>query len=403
MSKKHLEFSTYINRMDNSLLKRKLLLLAVVCCSTVILFSGCKSDRKASDDTITTSNQVVDNEATEDNQVSDSTSTKNDPVINSETAETNATATITPVESNPVEATSSVEENGNKEGMLLFTELSKYQYIFCSGVGAWQTILTIYEDGTFSGYYNDSDMGDIGEEYPNGTNYSCIFDGKFTTPKRVNDYTYSMTIEAISLVNEAGTEEIVEGIRYIYSEPYGLENAKEIYIYTTKAPIKELPEGFRNWAGYMGLNDVNEEYLPFYGLYNVETECGFTSFEIVEEDPGADIITEVEEIEKQYEIMNDRLANEGLSQSKMNILAKDIYILWDDEINKIWGYLKDSLDKDTMDQLTTAQREWIKRKESEVNKAGSKYEGGSIQPMIEYITAAELTRDRVYELIEYLR
>lgn len=402
MKKKYLEFSTYIKRPEKSIQKRKLLFLIAVSC-TVLLFSGCQSEKKASDDTATASNQVIDSETTEDNQVSDSTSTENNQMTDSQTTEKDATATITPVESDTAKATPSVTENSNEESTLPFSELSKYQYIFCSGAGAWQTELTIHEDGTFSGEYHDSDMGATGEGYPNGTRYWAAFEGKFTTPKMLNDYTYSMTIESIELENKVGTEEIVDGIKYIYSEPYGLENAKEIYVYTTKAPIKELPEGYRSWAGYMGLSDEKEEYLPFYGLYNVETQCGFTSYEMVEENPRADIIAEVEEIEKQYEFMNNRLANEGLSQSNMNILAKDIYLLWDDEINKIWGYLKDTLDKETMDQLTTEQREWIKMKESEVSKAGSEYEGGSIQPMIEYITAAEITRDRVYELIAYIQ
>lgn len=55
---------------------------------------------------------------------------------------------------------------------------------------------------------------------------------------------------------------------------------KEIYIFTPQAPIKELPEGFRSWVGYMHLSDLEDEHLPFYGLYNVETESGFSSYEI---------------------------------------------------------------------------------------------------------------------------
>lgn len=65
-----------------------------------------------------------------------------------------------------------------------------------------------------------------------------------------------------------------------YSEPYGLDNAKEIYTFTPQAPLKELPEGFRDWVGYMDLSTVQEEHLPFYGLYNVETESGFSSYEL---------------------------------------------------------------------------------------------------------------------------
>ncbi len=364
MKHRHLEFNEP-KKLVKYKMKRKLLLVAAV--STVVLFAGCQSGIKASN----------------------STNTENNQVIGNETDENDSTDTMTPV-----------------EATIQFSELSKYQFIFSSGAGAWQTILNINEDGTFTGYYSDSDMGDTGEDYPNGINYSSTFEGKFTTPKKVNGYTYSTSIESIKLEKEVGSEEIIDGIKFIYSEPYGLNDAKEIYIYTTQAPIKELPEGFRSWVGYMDLSTVKEEYLPFYGLYNVETESGFSSYlidGIEEENTDVDIIAEVADIEKQSEEMNARLKNEDLNQSEMNFLAKDIYELWDDEINKVWGYLKDTLDKDAMDQLTSVQKEWITKKENEINKAGSKYEGGSMRPMIEYLKGAELTRDRVYELIELLK
>ncbi len=38
----------------------------------------------------------------------------------------------------------------------------------------------------------------------------------------------------------------------------------------------------------------------------------------------------------------------------------------------------------------------------QVVTAGAQYEGGSIRPLIENRLAAELTRDRVYELLTYL-
>ena len=262
MKKKFLEFNTKM--LEEYKHKSKVLLLVAVS-STVLLFAGCQGEQKTSN---------------------------------------------TPVKSYIIDATLSVAVNSSGESTLQFSKLSKYQFLFSSGVGAWQTILNINEDGTFKGYYSDSDMGVTGEGYPNGINYSSTFEGKFTTPKRVNDYTYSMSIEYINLEKEVGSEEIIDGIKYIYSEPYGLNDAKEIYIYTPQAPLEELPEGFRSWVGYMNLSDVKDEYLPFYGLYNVETESGFSSYEIdeMEEDNSeSDIIAEVTEIEKQFEKMNNQL------------------------------------------------------------------------------------------------
>lgn len=230
----------------------KQMLISFITISIIpLLITGCQSEQKVSNHLVTENSQVTNNDST-----------------------------VT--ESNINEVTSSEAEDGSKESPIIFTELSKYQFVFSSGVGAWQTMLNINEDGTFYGVYSDSEMGNIGEDYPQGTVYFSKFEGKFTTPKKVNEYTYSMTIEYIKLENEIGSEEIIDGIKYIYSEPYGINDAKEIYIYTPEAPIKELPEGFRNWVGYPDLNNVEDEYLPFYGLYNVETESGFSSYKLPE-------------------------------------------------------------------------------------------------------------------------
>lgn len=139
---------------------------------------------------------------------------------------------------------------------------------------------------------------------------------------------------------------------------------------------------------------------------NVESEGEVSTFKIGENEEDSlelDILAEVTEIEKQTEEMIKRLKTEDLNQLEMNLLAKDIYQLWDDEINRVWGYLEDELDKDEVVELTTEQREWIKFKEREVEKVGSEYEGGSIRPMIEYLRGTDLTRERVYELIELLK
>lgn len=353
-------------------MKLKIRLLTLAVCSVVIL-AGCQDH----------SNHAPNNQALDPN-------TENGAV-----GQTPNTDDDTP----------SAEEDGS-DAASLFTELSKYQFVFASGAGAWQTLLNLNADGTFKGHYSDSDMGNTGEGYPDGVMYSSTFEGKFTDPKRVNAYTYSMSIESMTLEHEEGSEEIIDGIKYIYSKPYGLDDAQDIYIYTTEAPLKELPEGFINWVAHTALvSNTEEGHLPFYGLYNAATESGFSSYLIEEiEDDYAlfDIAAGVAEIEEQYEAMNNRLIHDDLNQSEMNSLAQDMYTLWDNEINRVWGYLKETLDQEAMDNLTPQQREWITMKENEVEQAGAVYEGGSMRPMVEFTKGAELTRDRVYELLALL-
>lgn len=147
-------------------------------------------------------------------------------------------------------------------------------FYFQSGAGAWGTELTIKTDYSFAGYYSDSDMGDSGDGYPNGTMYICKFSGTFTQPEKVNEYTYSMEIEMLELEGVPGEEYYEDGVRYIWSAPYGLDDAGEILVYLPGAPVAELPEEFVLWVN-MSLRGETE--LPFCGLYNVNGTQGFSS------------------------------------------------------------------------------------------------------------------------------
>lgn len=260
-------------------------------------------------------------------------------------------------------------------------------------------MLTVNEDGTFEGTYHDSDMGDIGEGYPNGTYYLCGFEGKFTQPKKVDEYTYSVRIENIELANVVDTEEIKDSIKYIYSQPYGLYDADDILIYIPGISIKELPEEYRSWVGYGDLTNLLETELPFYGIFNVKTGNGFSSYG-KSEDSIDDELALIEQLASELE---DKLQKEDLTQSDMTEISSQLYQLWDNELNTIWAKLKETLDQTTMATLTKEEREWINYKEDEIKKAGAEYEGGTMQPMVENDKGAELTKVRVYELAEYLR
>ena len=153
------------------------------------------------------------------------------------------------------------------------------EYIFSSGAGAWATQITLNSDGTFTGSFHDSDMGDSGPGY-DSTLYSSEFVGTFGKAKKVNDYTYSFTLESISYEQEPGTEEIVtfdNGAkqRVIFSEAYGLDKgAKTIYAYIPDAPFSELPEEFCKWVS-IGRQNKSSDTLDMKGLYVEEPQYGW--------------------------------------------------------------------------------------------------------------------------------
>ena len=88
--------------------------------------------------------------------------------------------------------------------------------------------MTIEGDGSFQGVYQDSNMGDTGDAYPNGTVYQCSFQGRFSELEQVNEYTYKMQMAEMTYKNPVDREEVVDGVRYCYSAAYGLDGAEAV-------------------------------------------------------------------------------------------------------------------------------------------------------------------------------
>lgn len=280
-----------------------------------------------------------------------------------------------------------------------FEDLSDRVFYFSSGAGAWFTELHIRGDGSFEGLYQDADMGDSGDDYPNGTLYYCEFSGRFDRLEKVDDLTYKINLSTISFKHEPEIEEIIDGVRYIYSGAYGLDG-EEFYLYLPGSKLADLPQAFREWVGYYDLEAVQEEELSFYGLYNVNGELGFSSSVYVEQSLSERIAMEISYAEEQEEQV-EKMQKEAVTQTEMNESAAELYRLWDDTLNVVWRLLEADLDTADMEALRKEELEWIASKDAEVQAVGQEHEGGSAQPLDEAMKAAELTRARVYELAEY--
>jgi len=105
----------------------------------------------------------------------------NPPVVSNPPATSGGTSSSSPT---PTSATS------------IFTLLNGLN--FQSSLGAMYgsvTIFTISSDGSFNGQYSYLDPNDVGADYPNGTEHGYLFTGKFINATKVDDYTYSMTLD----------------------------------------------------------------------------------------------------------------------------------------------------------------------------------------------------------------
>lgn len=138
-------------------------------------------------------------------------------------------------------------------------------FTFTSGIGAWDTQISINEDGTFFGSHGDSNPDEI---------YISNFTGSFSDLEKIDEYTYKLQLKSIELENTPGEIYYKDNIKYIYSDPYGLEYGKDFILYLPGRDTKDLPDEFLGWVKIAG--DVSER-LPFYGLYNVNGKYGFFS------------------------------------------------------------------------------------------------------------------------------
>ena len=125
--------------------------------------------------------------------------------------------------------------------------------------------------------------------------------------------------------------------------------------------------------------------------------------EISEEESEENGINDyMDSVKEQSESIRNYLEHEAMTQSDMNGKAQELYELWDNALNYLWGEIKSSLSEEEFSVLLEEQRSWIAEKEREVENAGKEVEGGSLYPLVTYEKAAEITEKRVYELYELL-
>ena len=152
------------------------------------------------------------------------------------------------------------------------------EFAFLSGAGAWRTMLTLNADGTFTGEYHDSEMGIYADDYPNGSAYVCSFSGKFSDFEKINDYSYSMKLESVITERPEGEEWIADGIRYISSIPYGINDSTEFMLYLPETPVDSVSEDFLAWWPFRYTQQSEpRDTLSCYGIRNIAQDYGFFS------------------------------------------------------------------------------------------------------------------------------
>ena len=163
----------------------------------------------------------------------------------------------------------------------IFGALNGKEFGFASGVGGWSSELTFANDGIFMGSFHDSDMGDTGDGYSNGTIYVSDFSGSFEVANVINDHSVTLRLVESGTSEPVGNEWIDDQVRYVSSDPYGIAGGDEFILYFPGTPMSELTDDGRQWYKMpRALSDEElPQTLPCYGLYNVNEANAFFSYD----------------------------------------------------------------------------------------------------------------------------
>lgn len=147
-------------------------------------------------------------------------------------------------------------------------------WVFSSGAGAWATDMVIEPDGTFSGAYSDMDMGDSGNDYPNGTMYTCQFSGKFSTPVQIDTLRYMMSVEQLTWEKTVDTVWFEDGVRYISTQPAGLAAGDMLTLYQPGAAVSLMTDEEIGWVS----SSLDNGFVITPVLINETQQTGFCQY-----------------------------------------------------------------------------------------------------------------------------
>ena len=305
------------------------------------------------------------------------------------------------------EKTSNADQNtfnttaDNQSRDLTFEDLSHYAFQFCSGAGGWSTDFEIEKDGSFKGNYHDSDMGDTGENYEDGTRYICGFSGDFTGLTKINDYTYEMKMDNLTYEETPGKEEIADGVKYIYTDVYGLEGTDTFKVYLPGAPVSDLSEEEYFWVRTANENGAEEsqDTLTIPVIVNEKMEYGIYSYKRMT--PYEEAKSTLTTYQASYDAAEEEL-KKATTQSRLNDCSIQMYDISDSCLNEIWNLVKYNTSEEKFNEILNEQRKWIADKEAACNEI-MENNGGSSALMDSSQVMAELTMERCKELIEYLK
>ena len=292
------------------------------------------------------------------------------------------------------------KEQGEKTGDdLTFEDLANYTYEFSSGAGGWSDEFEIEKDGYFHGNYHDSDMGDTGEGYEDGTMYIAHYSGHLGNLEKVDDLTYTMTILDMKTDEKQAGEYIEDGVRYVIAGPYALSACDSLTIYLPGTKTSKLSDAEMSWIEPVyGSSIIENDAFTGIVLVNNPNQYGIGGFERMPVSKRAKM--DYDTYKESFDYYAERLTEATTTADMVQITGKQAEVA-DELLNELWLMVKYNTPSGQYKPLLEDQRQWLKDRDAHLKDISSQDLGtmGAVD-YNDYL--ATETMNRCEKLLSYL-
>ena len=148
------------------------------------------------------------------------------------------------------------------------------QFYTETGIGNWSNSLSLRNDGSFFGDYYDLNMGEVGENFEQGTYYWNEYWGEFDKVEKLTDYSYLLSFESLATEHEDGVESFENQFKYLTTiNIVGVKANTDYILFLPNTPVASLPENVKETI--LTANFENKETIEIYVLYNLQDNVVF--------------------------------------------------------------------------------------------------------------------------------
>lgn len=300
---------------------------------------------------------------------------------------------------NSSEADADKEQDEKAGEGLTFEDLANYTYEFSSGAGGWSDEFEIEKDGYFHGYYHDSDMGDTGEGYEDGTMYIAHYSGHLGNLEKVDDLTYTMTILDMKTDEKQEGEYIEDGVRYVITGPYALSACDSLTIYLPGTKTSKLSEAEMSWIEPVyGSSIIENDAFTGVVLVNNPNQYGIGGFERMPVSKRAKM--DYDTYKESFDYYGERLTEAPTTADMVQLTGNQAEVA-DELLNELWLMVKYNTPSGQYKPLLEDQRQWLKDRDAHLKDISSQ-DLGSMGTVDYNDYLATETMNRCEKLLSYL-